>query len=207
MKRVFDWKSGLAVAGWCLAAGLSPLYSQVSYKPGSNRCRITPDQIQPIIDTMNPFFCNHFWNDTEKTEIAQLDSDRFIQISQEGCVRHHAKIKLTLAREAVGLRYKDLKFYIDELNNVLNRLYYNEIDFYTYRYEFEKLLTQNLIEKGPNRKFDFHIADRTFVCELEAGDWGASLRIEIAKMIHTEALQLPGIKEYLDDGHFKPAKP
>lgn len=154
-----------------------------------------------MIDSRNPFFCNHFWNDAEKTEIAQLDPDRFVAISQEACIRHHVKVKLTLTKELVKGRQEDIKFFLDEATTTLARLYLNDLDFANYRFEFERLLTEQLIAKGLNRKFDFHFADRTFVCQFEAGDWGAAMQIELVRIWHAEAIRLPGIKAYLDDAH------
>lgn len=174
---------------------------KITYSDDS-RCRMHTSELKPIITPNNPFFNTHIWADDSKTEIAELSPDRTVQIIQEACLRHHARIRLSILPEAVS-DPKDLNFYVAELFNLMNRIYFYDVDYSAYRLEFENLFIKNLSKNGLNTEFNFLISDYTFLCSLEGGNWGASINMEIVKLIHNEEIELPGVKEYTDDGHFQ----
>lgn len=179
---------------------------KITYADDKGECRMKPKDIKPIIPAKNPFFNTHIWIDETKTELAELSSEKTLQIIQEACLRHHTKIRLSITPKGVP-NPKDLNFYVAELFNLMNRLYFYDVNYYSYRLEFEDLFIKNFKKYGINSEFNFLLADYTFICLMEGGDWGASVNLEIVKLIHKEEIELPGVKGYMDDGHFTPAVP
>jgi hypothetical protein len=185
-----------------LALGLPALHAQVRITYGTEDeagCRMTRDELRAVITPRNPFFVNHHWDEATKTEIAQLGPERFLTLSQEACKRHHIKLALTVNREAA--QPDDPNFYPREVFQLMNRVFHQQISYYTYKLEFEDELLKAFAVAGVRQRFNFHVNDRNFFCYFDGGEWGAKLEIEIIRLVHKEKIKLPGIAAYLDDGH------
>ncbi|MCS6904552.1 MAG: hypothetical protein RML72_04450 [Bacteroidia bacterium] len=167
-------------------------------------CRMEKEALCPIISPTNPFFFNHTFDDNTKTEQALLTPGRYVTITQKACLRHHTKLRLSIAPKVVD--HTDMNTYVTELFNLMNRLYFYEPDYYSYKIEFEDSVIKYFNKHRLESEFNFHIADYTFICSFEGGDWGISINLEIIKLLHSEEIVKPGIKPYLDDGHFKPVR-
>jgi hypothetical protein len=167
-------------------------------------CRLKKENIRPLIGSANPFFYNHNWQESEKTEMAQLSPERFLVIRQSGCLRKHTHLKLNINPPAA--KPNDAAFYVTELFNMLNRVYSNDAEYTHYRVEFEEQLVKHVEKNGIRRRFNFPYADYSFICSFDGGTWGATIEFEIVKLLHREEIEYPGIKEYLDDGYYKPLK-
>lgn len=188
-----------------LGAGLAGQEIRVYQKENKGQpCRMEKEALRPIISTMNPFFFNHTFDDNTKTEQALLTPGRYVTITQKACLRHHTKLRLSIAPKIVDPN--DMNTYVTELFNLMNRLYFYEPDYYSYKIEFEDSVLKYFNKYRLESEFNFHIADYTFICSFEGGDWGVSINLEIIKLLHSEEIVKPGIKPYLDDGHFKPVR-
>jgi hypothetical protein len=162
-------------------------------------CRISKADLKAIIVPRNPFFVNHHWDEETKTELAQLGNERFLTIAQEGCIRHHIKLTLTVNREAA--QTDDANFYPREVFQLMNRVFHNQLSYYSYKLAFETELLKAFAAAGLRQKFEFHVNDRNFKCYFDGGTWGAKLEVEIIRLVHKEKIRTPGIEAYKDDGH------
>mgnify|MGYP001796555300 CR=1 FL=1 len=64
------------------------------------------------------------------------------------------------------------------------------------------LVIRQVLAYGVNKTFTYPINDRTCICLVEKGEWGAKIRLETVKFILRENVKQPGIDPDLDDGWF-----
>jgi hypothetical protein len=162
-------------------------------------CRMTPDQLLPIIDRYNPFFTDHTWEDDSKTETARLDPARVVVIKQKACLRHHVLFAMHI--DPTEIEDND-RFWISEMLVMLKRVYFNDPVYAEYKKAFEKEYIRQFLAAGLNTTFNFPINDRTFICRIDKGDWGAKVRLESVRFILKERVLQPGIAREKDDGWY-----
>jgi hypothetical protein len=166
-------------------------------------CRMTPEQMQPIIDRYNPFFTDHTWEDATKTETARLDPTRVVVIKQKACLRHHVLFSMHVDPEAI----EDVdRFWISEMLMMLKRVYFNDPVYAEYKKGFEKEYIRQFLAAGLNTTFTFPVDDRTFICRIDKGDWGAKVRLESVRFLLRERVLQPGIARDKDDGWYNNKK-
>lgn len=166
----------------------------------SAQCHMGRHELVPIIDRYNPFFTDHTWDDKTKTETARLDPYRLLVIRQKACKRHHVLFSLHV--DAIALDNTD-RFWITEMLVMLKRVYFSDPTYLEYQERFEKEFIRQFLANGLNKTFTFPVDDRTFICLVERGDWGAKLRMESVKFVLRERVRQPGIAPEADDGWFK----
>lgn len=165
-----------------------------------SQCRMSEDDLRPIIDRYNPFFTDHTWEDGNKTEMARLDQFRLLIIRQKACLRHHVLFSMHVDPSVI--KNTD-RFWIREMLVMLKRVYFTDPTYLEYQKPFEKEFIRQFLAHGLNRTFTFPINDRTFICIIEHGDWGAKLKMESVKFILAENVKQPGISRDKDDGWFE----
>lgn len=163
----------------------------------SSDCRMTEDDLHPIIDRYNPFFTDRTWDDNSKTETARLDPERLMVIRQKACIRHH--VLFTMHVDATAIEQTD-RFWITETLMMLKRVYFGDPEYAEYKVKFEKEYIRQFLAVGLNASFNFPIDDRTFICKIETGDWGAKVKLESVKFLMQEKIKQPGIAREKDDG-------
>ena len=62
---------------------------------------------------------------------------------------------------------------------------------------------KNFLSTGVNQIFNFPVNERTFICKVETGSWGAKVKLEVVRFIIKEKIILPGIPREEDDGWFE----
>jgi hypothetical protein len=167
-------------------------------------CRMSLEQIMPIIDRYNPFFTDHTWEDDTKTETARLDPGRVVVIKQKACLRHHVLFSMHV--DASEIEDND-RFWISEMLVLLKRVYFNDPTYLEYKKNFEKEYIRQFLAAGLNSTFTFPIDDRTFICRIDKGDWGAKIKLESVKFLLKEKVHQPGIAREKDDGWYLIKKP
>ena len=183
--------------------GQSYPLSRPDLKMEGTECRVKEDRLRPLISFDNPFFYNHNWDNDIKLETAQLSPERMLFIEQFGCMRHHAQMKLVVSKEAA--QPHNVSFYIKELYSLMDKIHYNDLRYPNYRNDLEKALGFHVQDKGLKQKIVFPLLEHTYFLYLEPNaEGGCTLIVEIVKYVHEENIIMPGIKEYLDDGYFKP---
>ena len=163
-------------------------------------CRMNEKDLKPIIDSFNPFFTDHTWDDVTKTESARLDPYRLVLIRQKACQRHHVLFTLMIEKNEV---HDTSKFWVSETFVMLKRVYFSAGDFAPYRKKFEKEFIRYFEMYGVNQSFNFPVEDRTFIVMIESGDWGAKINIEMVRYLLSAKVKTPGIPREKDDGWFK----
>lgn len=179
---------------------LSLLLLAIGIQSVNAQCHMSRNQIGPIIDRYNPFFTDHTWDDKTKTETAMLDPFRILVIRQKACKRHHVLFSLHVDKSEV---VNSDRFWITELLVMMKRVYFAQPTYLEYQERFEKEFIRQFLANGLNKTFTFPVDDRTFICLIEHGDWGAKLRMESVKFILRERVKQPGIARDADDGWFK----
>lgn len=164
------------------------------------QCRLKQSDIDPVIERFNPFFTDHTWEDETKTETARLDPYRLVIIKQKACLRHHVLFSLMMEKSAVS---NSERFWITEMLVMLKRVYFNDTEYLGYKKKFEQEFVRQFLSNGLNRTFTFPVEDRTFICRIENGDWGAKIKMESVKFLLKERVKQPGIAREKDDGWFK----
>jgi hypothetical protein len=162
-------------------------------------CRMTPEQIVPIIDRYNPFFTDHTWENDEKTETARFDPERVVVIKQKACLRHHVLFSMHIDPRAIE---DNDRFWISEMLVMLKRVYFNDPVYAEYKKGFEKEYIRQFLAAGLNTTFNFPVDDRTFICRIDKGEWGAKVRLESVRFILKERVLQPGIARDKDDGWY-----
>lgn len=187
-----------------LIAAILLLLSGTLTAQTSGECRMDESQIRPVIDRYNPFFTDHTWEDDTKTETARLDPSRVLIIKQKACLRHHILFAMHL--EASEIEDND-RFWISEMLVMLKRVYFNDPNYLEYKKAFEKEYIRQFLAAGLNSTFTFPIDDRTFICRIDKGDWGAKIKLESVKFLLKEKVLQPGIAREKDDGWYINKKP
>lgn len=163
-------------------------------------CHMTFAELRPIVDRYNPFFTDHTWENPSKTETVRMDPMRLLVIQQKACLRHHILFSLHIDPSVVE---DNDRFWITEILVMLKRIYFNDPVYIEYKKGFEKEYIRQFLAAGLNKTFTFPLNDRTFICRVERGDWGAKLRLEIVKFVFRENIKQPGIARDKDDGWFQ----
>ena len=164
-------------------------------------CFIEPSHIQPIIEQSNPYFYNYSWDSTNKIEIANLSPTQTIRIQQLACTRHHTKILATFNKTTL-----DNPTITIELFTLLDKIFLFQPDYLTYKKDFQILFKQHFSQWGQKARFNFHLADRTFICECSSDQKNTYIEVEMVRQLYREQIKLPGIKPHLDDGWKQPVK-
>lgn len=164
-----------------------------------SECKMTEDDLHPIIDRYNPFFTDKSWEDDTKTETARLDPERLLIIRQKACIRHH--VLFTMHIDPSVIENTD-RFWITEMLVMLKRVYFSDPEYAEYKEKFEKEYIRQFLAAGINTPFNFPVDDRTFICKVESGTWGAKIRLESVKFLLSERVKQPGIAREKDDGWY-----
>lgn len=181
-------------------------YPQFFTTEPEGNCKVDASYLKPIIQRFNPFFIEHHFDDQTKNETAKLSDGKIVIIDQRACMRHHIAIQYIISPDELKVNYSNYKILIQEWFSLLNKLFYGDYDYLKFKTEFENLIRNKIDEYSIGRAFSFPINDRTFIAQMDFGDWGSKLQLEIVKYIYTENITKPGVPEYTDDGYFQPAK-
>ncbi len=182
--------------------GLGQFFTQE--KDGN--CKVDASYMKPIIQRFNPFFIEHHYDDETKNETAKLSDGKIVIIDQRACIRHHIAIQYIISPDEFKVNNSNYKILLKEWFSILNKLFYGDYDYLKFKTEFENTIAQKIEESAIGRAFSFPIDDRTFITQMDFGEWGSKLQLEIVKYIYTENISKPGVPEYTDDGYFQPSK-
>lgn len=169
-------------------------------------CKVDASYMKPIIQRFNPFFIEHHYDDETKNETAKLSEGKIVIIDQRACKRHHIAIQYIISPDELKVNYSNYKVLVKEWFSILNKLFYGDYDHLKFKTELERIISQKIDEMVIGRAFTFPIDDRTYIAQMDFGDWGSKLQLEIVKYIYTQSIAKPGVPEYTDDGYFQPAK-
>ena len=184
-------KSVLLLCFWIPLFGLTQ---------GGEDCRMKESEIVPVIDRFNPFFVDHTWESFDKLEVARLDDKRLITIRQKACLRHHILITMFIDQTEIN---DDPRFWITEVLVMMKRIFFNNPEYMKYKRLFENEFIRVFLLSGTNAMFNFPLGERSFICKVETGDWGAKVKVEVVRFIIREKIRRPGIPREMDDGWFK----
>ncbi len=182
------------------------VYGQFFTKESESNCKVDASYMKPIIQRFNPFFIEHHYDDETKNETAKLSDGKIVIIDQRACVRHHIAIQYIISPDELKVNHSNIRILIKEWFSILNKLFYGDYDYLKFKTEFESNVSNRFEEIIMGRAFSFPINDRTFIAQIDYGDWGSKIQLEIIKYIYTENIIKPGVPEYTDDGYFQPAK-
>jgi hypothetical protein len=163
-------------------------------------CRLNLEKLEPIIQRFNPFFADHKWDPATRLEMARMSDDRLLLITQDGCLRHHTQFTLIVDPEVIENRQQ---FWIDEVQSLLYKVYFGQAIYREFAGPFDEGFEEKLATYGVNRRFNFPIGTRNFLCEIKYDpSKGARITIEMITFIFLEKIELQrtGIPRDQDDG-------
>ena len=96
------------------------------------------------------------------------------------------------------------KFWITETIVMLKRVFFDNMEYASFKRDFEIEFIRAFQANGTDAVFNFPIGERTFICKVETGSWGAKIKLEIVKLVLREKIRHHGIDREEDDGWFKP---
>ncbi|MEM7367290.1 MAG: hypothetical protein AAF587_01745 [Bacteroidota bacterium] len=179
---------------------LFPLLSGSALGQEKTDCRLNPENLKPIIARFNPFFADHTWDHKNQMEMGRLGRGRLLVITQDGCKRHHTNFTLIL--DVIEIRMEQ-EFWINEVKSLFHKVYWEQNDYEAFGKDFERLFEQKFRMYGLNRRFNFPIGTRNFICELLFDPKrGARINVEMVSFIFKETIleRRVGIPEEDDDG-------
>ncbi len=183
-----------------------PAYAQLKllsqnqvYRAG---CKIDKSKIKPFLSPLNPYLNDYRWFDNIKTETATLDKHLKLTVSQQACIRHHIVWKLSIENVSPAeiTSVKLFKYAVKAMDIV----FYDDNEYNYLREKFLSLFLEKYKKYGPNTLFYFDFADDTYLFKLTLNDKEVSVAGEVVRFLYKEKIKLPGIKEYLDDGWYRP---
>ncbi len=189
---------------------LTPLFSNAQLKLLSQNqvyragCKIDKEKIQPFLSPQNPYLNNYKWFNSIKTETADLSGNLKLTVSQQACIRHHIVWRMDISGTSPSeiTSVKLFKYAVKAMDIV----FYEDNEYNYLREKFLNLLLKKYKQYGPNTLFYFDFADDTYLFKLSLTENEVSISGEVVRFLYKEKIKLPGIKEYLDDGWFRPIK-
>ncbi|MEL6850204.1 MAG: hypothetical protein AAFP92_16900 [Bacteroidota bacterium] len=170
-------------------------------------CRLKKETLKPLIQRFNPYFAHHKWNPKNRLEMARIGSDRVVIITQDGCKRHYTKFNLLLDPEAiVGTD----SFWIAEVKSFMHKIYFGTQAYEPFQHAFEAAFIEKFRMHGINRRFNFPLGTRNFICEVRSDPTkGGRIIIEMVTFIFREKVQTrrTGIAQEQDDGWVRQQQP
>ncbi|MEM7655646.1 MAG: hypothetical protein AAF399_05915 [Bacteroidota bacterium] len=190
--------SSLFLSGlcWLILSSGSQLLAQ-----NQANCRLKKADLRPIIARFNPFFADHTWDQENQMEMARLGEGRLLLITQDGCKRHHITFTLILDPSEVDQVSRD--FWIQEVKALMHKVYWEQTGYEAFGEDFETAFVQKFQMYGVNRRFNFPVGTRNYICELLYDPTrGARINLEMVSFLFKEKIQerRRGIPEDQDDG-------
>jgi len=169
----------LVVVGFCLS--LLSLQGQAR-----SDCRLDLENLEPLVRRFNPYFADHKWDKTAQMEMAKLDENRLLVITQDGCKRHHTKFTLVVNPEVARNFYP---FWTAELISMMEKVYWERNEYETFRAEFERTFQEKFNYYGFNSAFNFPVGSRNFICAVYYHpERGGRLSVEMVRFIFKETI-------------------
>ncbi len=163
-------------------------------------CRIQLEDLRPVLADDNPFIRAHRWDAAKLTERAETGPGRELVIEQFGCLRYHQKLTLNVERSSLRGEINPSLF-LHELLEVLRIVNYGNEEYRTYRNQLEALLIEKLKTLPYKTRINFPLSEFNIFLEIDANEKRLTTQMEFVRFVHTEKVNLPGIKEHLDDGY------
>ena len=179
----------------------------------SEGCRLKSEDIRPLIVPHNPFFSSHYWDPELRKERARMDEFRMLIIQQDGCLRHHTRFAFRMAPPAV--RENSLEFWMQEIQHLMDRVYFAKPEYAIFRQPFEEGLEEGLYRSGLLEPFNFPVGTRNFICQIQYDKKkGAKIEIEMIEYLFKEGtggahLRKPDVHDdgWLGRAPLSPSKP
>ena len=163
-------------------------------------CRIQLEDLRPVLADDNPFIRAHRWDGLKRIERAETGPGRELTIEQFGCLRYHQKLTLNVDRGSLRGEVNSSLF-LHELLDALRIVHYGNEEYRAYRSQLESLLIEKLKTLPYKTRINFPLSEFNIFLEIDANDKRLHIQIEFVRFIHTEKVNVPGIKEHLDDGY------
>ena len=151
-------------------------------------CRLKLEALQPVIQRFNPFFADHKWDPETRLEMARMGGNHLLLITQDGCLRHHTQFTLIIDPQAVENRQQ---FWIEEVQSLFYKAYFGQAIYREFAGPFGEAFEEKLALYGVNRRFNFPIGTRNFLCEIKYDPVkGARITIEMVTFIFLEKIEV-----------------
>lgn len=194
MRRSLSWL-------WLSLGGALSLRAQIqlSQNPVSGNCRLSPDSLRPLTPPAFPYLYQYEWDPVRKLETLWLSPTVRLRIEQRACVRHHITYELRLnPREPLpqGLT----RGLLARLDTVLSLLYRENPRFLAIKDAIWPRLLQQAALRSLGEVIMLPYQEWSFLLQVDQDREGPVVRLETIEYLPSQAIQRPGVPDYMDDG-------
>ncbi|MCS7162636.1 MAG: hypothetical protein NZ958_04840 [Bacteroidia bacterium] len=172
---------------------------QLSQNPVTGNCRLTPDQLTPIIPAFFPYLYRYEWDNQNKLETLWLSSGVRLQIQQRACIRHHITYELRLPA-SYPLPQGFTQGLMGMLDTLLTLIYRDNFSFLALKTEIWPKLMQQAALRSLGEIIMLHAQEWSFLLRLDQRDGFSTATLETIRYISSQSVQRPGVPDYMDDG-------
>nr|BAL55293.1 hypothetical protein HGMM_F25B04C36 [uncultured Bacteroidetes bacterium] len=178
-----------------------PLFAQIqlSQNPVSGDCRLSSDSLRPLIPPHFPYLYQYAWDPVRKLETVWLSPTLKLQIEQRACLRHHITYEL---RVPPGYPFPTglTRGLMSLLDTVLTLLHREDFAFLALKATiWPKLMSQAALRSlGDVVMLSYQ--EWSFLLQLDQDKQGPVVRLETIRYLSSQAIQRPGVPDYMDDG-------
>lgn len=172
---------------------------QLSQNPVSGDCRLSPDSLQPITPAGFPYLYKYEWEPHRKLETLWLSPTVQLRIEQRACVRHHVTYELRLPPEhplPKGLTHELMGL----LDTVLTLLHRDNYAFLALKKVIWPKALQQVSMRSVGEVIMLPYQEWSILLQLDQDARGSVVRLETVRYLSSQAIQRPGIPDYMDDG-------
>jgi hypothetical protein len=172
---------------------------QISQNPITGDCRLSPDSLRPLVPLFWPYMYRYEWKPQTKTEVVWLSPERRLTIEQRACLRHHITYELRIP-QTYPLNGGFTKGLMMMLDTVLTRLHDGDPAFLRLKGTIFPRLLDQLQMRALGEVAMVPYQEWNFLAQVDTDKGGAYIRLETIRYISMQAIQRPGVPDYMDDG-------
>lgn len=184
-----------------LLGGVLPLAAQIqlSQNPVSGACRLSPDSLRPLTPPFFPYLYKYEWDAVQKLETLWLSPTTRLRIEQRACVRHHITYELRLSTQE-PLPQGLTRGLFTRLDTILSLLHRENQRFLTIKAAIWPRLLQQAALRSLGEVIMLPYQEWSFLLQVDQDREGPVIRLETIEYLTSQAIQRPGVPDYMDDG-------
>ncbi|MCS7189025.1 MAG: hypothetical protein RMJ66_04780 [Bacteroidia bacterium] len=172
---------------------------QLSQNPISGDCRISQESLKPIIPPFFPYLYQYEWDNTRKMETAWFSPHIRLRIEQRACTRHHITYELRLP-PSYSFSTGFTRGILSLLDTVITLIHRENFAFLAVKRAIWDKLIQHAQMRSIGEVVMLPYQEWSFLLRLDSDQEGYVALLETIRYISSQAIQRPGIPDYMDDG-------
>lgn len=182
-----------------LASSLLFAQIQLSQNPMNGDCRLSSDSLRPITPAFFPYLYQYEWDPVRKLETLWLSPQIRLRIEQRACIRHHITYELRVPAD-YPLPQGFTRGLMALLDTVLTLLHREDFTFLAVKQALWPKLLQQAALRSVGEVIMLPYQEWSFLLRLDQDKQGPVIVLETIRYLSSQAIQRPGIPDYMDDG-------